>query len=148
MVFFFLRIRRPPKSPLFPYTPLSRSPVNRHVLKVHGYDAGVHVAMSPVDPEVVQIRFYEPPGIQLTPKLQKEIEKHFSRGELRRMAYNEVGAISYPARVRESYAEDLLATLDCDAIRERGFRIVVDYGYSAASFVLPSRLRSEVRRVG
>src|SRR5207248_10846440 len=57
--------------------------------------------------------------------------------ELRRVADNAVGEVAYPARVRESYAQDLLASLDRDAIRARGFRIVVDYGYSAASFVLP-----------
>ena len=33
--------------------------------------------------------------------------------------------------------EDLLATLDADAINARGFRIVVDYSQSAASLVLP-----------
>jgi len=31
----------------------------------------------------------------------------------------------------------LLGSVDVEAIRARGFRIVVDYGYSAASFVLP-----------
>jgi mannose-1-phosphate guanylyltransferase / phosphomannomutase len=113
------------------------APVNRHMLKVQGYEAGVHIGMSQNDPEVVQIRFYEPPGIQLTASLQKEIEKHFTRQELRRAAYSEVGAITYPVRVRESYAHDLLETLDTEAIRARRFRIVVDYGYSAASFVLP-----------
>jgi mannose-1-phosphate guanylyltransferase/phosphomannomutase len=111
--------------------------VNRHLLKVEGYDAGVHVTTHPTDPEVVRIQFHEPPGIQLTPALQKEIEKHYSRGELRRAGFNEVGGITYPARVRESYAQDLLDTLDVEAIRARRFRIVVDYGYSAASFVLP-----------
>jgi mannose-1-phosphate guanylyltransferase/phosphomannomutase len=39
--------------------------------------------------------------------------------------------------VRESYAQDLLDSLDVEAIRTRGFRLVVDYGFSAASFVLP-----------
>jgi mannose-1-phosphate guanylyltransferase/phosphomannomutase len=48
-----------------------------------------------------------------------------------------VGDISYPARVRESYAQELLGGLDIGAIRKRGFRIVVDYGGSASSFVLP-----------
>src|SRR5918996_671668 len=111
--------------------------VNRHMLKVESYDAGVHVTTHPSDPEVVRIQFHEPPGIQLTPALQKEIEKHFFRGELRRVGFNEVGSITYPARVRESYAQDLLATLDQEAIRARNFRTVVDYGYSAASFILP-----------
>ncbi len=111
--------------------------VARHLLKTHGYDAGFHVGVSHADPELVQIRFFEQPGIQLTPEMEKEIEKHFTRLELRRVAYNAVGAVTYPARVRESYAQDLLANLDTEAIRERRFRLVVDYGYSAASFVLP-----------
>jgi len=111
--------------------------VSRHLLKTHGYDVGFHVGTSPVDPEVVQIRFFEHPGIQLTPSLQKEIEKHYTRQEFRRVPYDEVGTISYPARVRESYAQDLLSGLDVEAIRKRGFQLVVDYGYSAASFVLP-----------
>jgi mannose-1-phosphate guanylyltransferase / phosphomannomutase len=111
--------------------------VSRHLLKTHGYDAGFHVGISYADPELIEIRFFEQPGIQLTSALQKEIEKHFSRQELRRVAFGAVGSVSYPARVRESYAQDLLATLDQDAIRARGYRLVVDYGYSAASFVLP-----------
>jgi mannose-1-phosphate guanylyltransferase / phosphomannomutase len=111
--------------------------VSRHVLKTQGFDAGFHVGISHTDPEIVQIRFFEQPGIELTTALQKEIEKHFTRQELRRVAASEVGTISYPVRVRESYAQDLLSTLDVEAIRARGFRIVVDYGYSAASFVLP-----------
>ncbi len=111
--------------------------VSRHLLRTHGYDAGFHVGVGHADPEVVQIRLFEQPGIQLTAALQKEIEKHFSRHELRRVAYTAVGSVTYPARVREGYAQDLLASLDREAIRARDFRLVVDYGYSAASFVLP-----------
>jgi mannose-1-phosphate guanylyltransferase / phosphomannomutase len=113
------------------------APVTRRVLKVEGFDAGVHVGSHPANPEIVRIQFYEPPGVEISSALEKEVEKHFSRQELRRMAYDEVGSISYPARVRESYAQDLLRTLDVTTIRSRGFRIVVDYGYSAASYVLP-----------
>jgi mannose-1-phosphate guanylyltransferase/phosphomannomutase len=111
--------------------------VNRHLLKTESFDAGFHVGVSYTDPEVVEIRFFEQPGIQLTAGMQKEIEKHFTRLELRRAAHNAVGSVTYPARVRETYAQDLLGTLDLTAIRERNFRIVVDYGYSAASYVLP-----------
>ena len=111
--------------------------VNRHLLKTESFDGGFHVGVSYTDPEVVQIRFFEHPGIQLTASMQKEIEKHFTRLELRRAPHNAVGSVNYPARVRETYAEDLLATLNTKAIKGRAFRIVVDYGYSAASYVLP-----------
>src|SRR5204862_4591004 len=40
--------------------------VNRHLLKTESYEAGIHVGTSVSDPEVVEIRFFEPPGIQLT----------------------------------------------------------------------------------
>jgi mannose-1-phosphate guanylyltransferase/phosphomannomutase len=111
--------------------------VSRHLLKSHGYEAGFHVGLSAVDPEAVKIQFFEHPGIEASAAFQKEIEKHFSRHELRRVGAPDVGSISYPARAREGYADDLLASLDVEAIQKRGFRIVVDYGYSAASFVLP-----------
>ena len=111
--------------------------VARHLVKSEGYRAGFHVGQSPVDPEVIRIQFFEQPGIEMTARLQTEVEKHFTRGELRRVSAAEVGTLSYPARIRESYASDLLATVDAEAIRRRGFRIVVDYGHSAASFVLP-----------
>jgi len=113
------------------------SAVNRHLLKAENFDAGVHIGVNAVDPEVVAIQFYERPGIQLTAALQKEIEKNFTRHEARRVGAADVGTISYPSRAADGYAADLLASLNVDSIRERAFRIVVDYGYSAASLVLP-----------
>ena len=113
------------------------SAVGKHLLNTQGYDIAFHVGASPLDPEMIRIQLFERPAISLSPAMQKEVEKHFMRQELRRVPYSEVGSISYPARARESYAGDLLARLDADAIRGRGFRIAVDYGYSAASSVLP-----------
>jgi mannose-1-phosphate guanylyltransferase/phosphomannomutase len=113
------------------------APVGKHLLKTQGYDLAFHVGASTTDPEAVQIRLFERPGIALSSAMQKEIEKHFTRQELRRSPFSAVGTITYPARARESYASDLLAGLDVDRISSRAFRIVVDYGYSAGSFVLP-----------
>jgi mannose-1-phosphate guanylyltransferase/phosphomannomutase len=111
--------------------------LGRHLLKTESYDAGFHVGVSNLDTDIVQIRLFEYPGIQLGSSLQKEIEKHFLRQDLRRASAAGVGTIDYPPRVRESYAQDLLASVDRDAIRSRGFRLVVDYSRSAASLVLP-----------
>lgn len=113
------------------------SPVSRHLLKTHAYDAGIHVGVSSSDPDAVQIRFFEQPGIQMTSALEKDIEKHFTRRELRRVPFADIGGITYPARVREGYAQDLLSGLDTAAVCARSFRIVVDYGYSSSSYVLP-----------
>ena len=111
--------------------------VSRHMMKTQGYDAGIHVGVSQADPERIQIRFFEQPGIQMTANLEKEVAKHFNRREFRRVPFGDIGNVTYPARIREEYAQDLLSTVDVNAIRRRNFRIVVDYGYSASSFVLP-----------
>jgi mannose-1-phosphate guanylyltransferase / phosphomannomutase len=116
---------------------VSPAAVARHLVKSETYNAGFHVGLSPTDPEVIRIQFFEPPGVEMSAALQKEVEKHFTRGEFRRVGAPEVGGISYPARVRETYAAELLATIDVEAVRARQFRIVVDYGFSGASYVLP-----------
>jgi mannose-1-phosphate guanylyltransferase/phosphomannomutase len=116
--------------------------VNRHLIKAEGWAAGLHVRTNAADPEVVEIEIYEPPGVQASAAFMKEIEKNFQRQEFRRAAWNDVGEISFPARAAETYASDLLGTLDADLIRSRGYRIVVDYTFSAASLVLPLVLGS------
>ena len=113
------------------------APVGKHLLKTQGYDAAFHIGAASNDPEAVQIRLFERPGVALSSSLQKEIDKHYTRQELRRVPFGDVASITYPARARESYASDLLADLDVEAIHGRDFRIVVDYGYSAGSYVLP-----------
>jgi mannose-1-phosphate guanylyltransferase/phosphomannomutase len=113
------------------------APVGKHLLKTQGYDAAFHVGASTTDPEAVQIRLFERPGVALSVAMQKEVEKHYIRQELRRVPFGTVGSVTYPARARESYASDLLAELDVEAIRAHDFRIIVDYGYSAGSYVLP-----------
>jgi mannose-1-phosphate guanylyltransferase / phosphomannomutase len=116
---------------------ISPAAITRHVLKTQAMQAGVHVGRSSTDPEVIQVRVFEWPGNQMTSALQKEVEKHFSRQELRRATFAEVGDTTYPARVRESYAQDILDGLDMEAVRRRRFRIAVDYGHSPAAFTLP-----------
>jgi mannose-1-phosphate guanylyltransferase/phosphomannomutase len=111
--------------------------VNRHLLKSIGLDAGVHVRPGESDPEVVQVQIFESPGVAASPALEKEILKHFSRQEFRRSSYEDIGELTFPSRAAESYVNDLLRTLDVDAIKARRFRIVVDYSYSSASLILP-----------
>ena len=116
---------------------ISPAAVTRHVLKTQGLQAGVHVGRSSADPEMINIRVFEWPGNQMTAARQNEVEKHFSRHELRRATFAEVGETTYPARVRESYAQDILDSVDVEAVRRRRFRVAIDYGYSPAAFTLP-----------
>jgi len=113
--------------------------VARHLVKSEGFAAGFHVGISPNDAEAIRIQFIEAPGIEMTAAMQAEVEKHFTRAaSWRRVPASECRwSVLSCAPSPESYASDLLSTLKVEAIRERHFRIVVDYGFSAASYVLP-----------
>ncbi len=111
--------------------------VGRHLVKLRGYEAGFHVGVNAMGEELVQIRMFEHPGVEISTTTQKEVEKHFFRADARRAPFNQVGELDYPARVRESYSEDLLSSLDAESIRRRRFRLVIDYAYSPASAVTP-----------
>ncbi len=112
--------------------------VNRHEIKIDERAGGMHVRIAAADPERVQVRFFESPGILVSDAELKAIDRCYSRQEFRRVSAGEIGRLSYPSRATESYVQDLLAALDTQAIRSRHFRIVLNYTHSAASLVVPS----------
>ncbi len=116
------------------------SAVSRHLLKVHGYDAGFHVGVSQSDPEMLHIRFFEQPGIQMTPDVGEGGRQalHPPRGPPRAVHGHR------QRLVPGARARGLCAGPALDARRRRdsgpSLRIVIDYGHSASSFVLPLML--------
>jgi mannose-1-phosphate guanylyltransferase/phosphomannomutase len=52
----------------------------------------------------------------------------------------EIGDIEFPPRHLEHYSVALEAAVDVDRINAHGFKVVVDYSYGAASFVMPNVL--------
>ncbi|MDX6534058.1 MAG: mannose-phosphate guanylyltransferase / phosphomannomutase [Gaiellales bacterium] len=119
---------------------VSMPAVNRHQLKIDERAGGLHVNVSADDPELLQITFFEAPGILVSDATLKSIERAYSRQEFRRVSAGEIGRLSYPSRATESYAQDLLETLDVETIRSRGFRVVLNFAYSPASLVVPAMI--------
>ncbi|MDZ4169464.1 MAG: sugar phosphate nucleotidyltransferase [Coriobacteriia bacterium] len=98
---------------------------------------GLHIAASRLDPQALDIRFFDKHGLDIGPSAQKKIERLYFRGEFRRAFFSDVGEIVYPPRPLEYYA----AALN-DAISDAGMdpiwsKVVADMGCGAASFVLP-----------
>lgn len=108
------------------------SPVtlNRFDLRTGGAAGGVHVRISLDSPEEVEILFGEPPGVPLGPKAERGIENGYHREDFRRATYNEMGTITYPPRLWETYVSTLFELWDETLIRGRGLRVVVDYARS------------------
>ena len=117
---------------------VASSAVNRFDVKSGASQGGMHVRISSWDPEMMQIQVFEPPGISLSEKRQKDIEKYYGRRDFRRAFYSEFGELEFPDRAMETYVRGLLGAWDTDRIRSRAYRLVVDYSYSPASLALPN----------
>ncbi|MCB0044123.1 MAG: NTP transferase domain-containing protein [Caldilineaceae bacterium] len=112
-------------------------PVVRYFVRSHeDVAAGVHVRLSPFDQRVLDIRFIDEQGLNLSTPSERQIERIYFREDFRRAYFNEIGAISYARDVVESYAQAFLDSIDQERIRARRFKIVVDYSHGLASEIL------------
>jgi mannose-1-phosphate guanylyltransferase/phosphomannomutase len=112
-------------------------PVARYYTMVTNAVGGVHVRLSPFDQRVVDIRFFDGQGHNLSKNAERGIERVFFREDFRRVYLDEIGTIDYAPAVIETYTKGFLSKMDAAAIREAKFKIVVDYAYAPASEVLP-----------
>jgi mannose-1-phosphate guanylyltransferase/phosphomannomutase len=119
-------------------------PVVRYWTRKNPAQGGIHVRLSPVDNRVVDIRFFDKDGQDLSKAVERKIETTFFREDFRRVFLDEIGSIYYPNNVRETYAADYLARIQTDVVRQAdGYRnLVVDYAGSPAAAVLPGILES------
>ncbi len=111
--------------------------VNRFTTRDTRCEGGVHICVSPFDPQSVEIHFFDSQGIDVGEPVQRNIEKYYFREDFRRAFFNEIGEIIFPPRAAEFYATGLLRSVDRAKIRERGFKVIMDYGYGTASLVMP-----------
>ncbi len=86
------------------------------------------------------IRFYDPGGAEISTDTAKNIERVFFREDFRRVDHDRVGVIHDRPALIHLYQEEFLRHLEAEAVRQRRFRIVVDYSHSSSSVVLPGLL--------
>jgi mannose-1-phosphate guanylyltransferase/phosphomannomutase len=112
-------------------------PVARHAIRSLEAEGGVHCSISPYDPAILDIRFFDDDGMDLPPVKEKAIEGSFYREEFNRVEPEEVGVISFPSRILEYYEEGFLHALDLEVLRKASFRIVMDYCLGNSAATLP-----------
>jgi mannose-1-phosphate guanylyltransferase/phosphomannomutase len=112
-------------------------PVARYYTKATHAAGGIHVRLSPFDRRVVDIRFFDGQGRNLSKDAERSIERIFFREDFRRVYLDQIGDIDYVPQVVETYIKGFLEAVDADAIRQAGFKIIVDYAYAPTSEVLP-----------
>ena len=125
-------------------------PVTRFHVRNERALGGVTVRLTPGDPQSVTLRFFDADGTDLAEGAQRKIERAFHRQDFRRVFAAEIGDIRFPPHTVEYYSAALMANVDTDAIRDAGFRVVMDYAFGSTSLVMPSllgKLRADVHAI-
>jgi mannose-1-phosphate guanylyltransferase / phosphomannomutase len=115
-------------------------PVVRYKIGAHGAVAGLHVRKSPYDPELIDIKFFDERGTDISTNREKGIERLFFREDFRRAKVDGTGTLSFPEYDVEYYQQGILSFINQAAIRGRAPKVVIDYSYGSASTIFPAIL--------
>jgi mannose-1-phosphate guanylyltransferase/phosphomannomutase len=117
-------------------------PIVRHELKSGKEQGGIHVRKSPFDRNLTDIIFFDHDGKDLPSTKTKAVERLFFGEDFPRAHYDAVGTINFPERTTESYIERFLSTINVEAIRSAGLKLVIDFSNGVASTIFPHILGS------
>jgi mannose-1-phosphate guanylyltransferase/phosphomannomutase len=114
--------------------------VVRYQISALGHAGGVHVRKSPYDPQLVDIKFYDPRGVEVPPDREKSVERLFFMEDFYRAPMEETGVLTFPHAGTDRYRDGLLKSVDAEVIRRAGLRMVLDYAFGSASAIFPGVL--------
>jgi mannose-1-phosphate guanylyltransferase/phosphomannomutase len=118
---------------------LASAPVTR-LETARGSAGGIMIRTTPGVPDSVDIQFLDDRGADLSQVAQRKLERVFNRQEYRRAFPGEIGDLTFPSRINESYAQELLRVVDMTGVADAALKVVVDAAGGAAAVVLPTLL--------
>lgn len=116
------------------------TPVIRYAVAALGVAGGLHVRLSPYDPNIGLIEFLDQKGINIDKSMERKIENAFFSEDFRRVDAEDVGEVAFLTRVVEKYLDGLLETVSVATVRARRFKVVVDFDPGNLSLLLPTLL--------
>ncbi|HET9729032.1 MAG TPA: sugar phosphate nucleotidyltransferase, partial [Acidimicrobiia bacterium] len=119
---------------------LSTLPLTRFQVRSQRAQGGLSVRLAPGDPDSVEIRIMDPRGVDIDEAAQRKIERLLYREDFRRAFAGDIGDIQFPPRAIEFYTAALETSVDAERLRDRGFKVVLDYSFGAVSSVMPNVL--------
>lgn len=115
-------------------------PQTRQELRTGKYDGGIHIRRSPRKKDHTDIIIFNKDGRDIPSNTTKKIERFFFGEDIKRVPYDNVGKLSYPERTNEIYISRFLDSLKVETIRNRKFRLLMDYSFGMASQIFPNIL--------
>ena len=101
---------------------------------------GIHIRLEPNRPDYLLIEFFDRQGISVSKSQEKKIEGAYFKEDLRRVSVNEIGSVSYPSGVLDTYSRAFARYINIEAVRNSSSKIIIDYVYAVAGAILPQLL--------
>jgi phosphomannomutase/phosphoglucomutase len=120
---------------------MAPTPAIQYAIKHHRMDGGVMITASHNPPQYNGIKVMAKDGVELPREKELKIEKIFFNNKFQLAEWNALGEIYSKLNVLETYIEAVKRHADIEAIREKGYKIVVDAGNGVGSLTLPRLLR-------
>jgi mannose-1-phosphate guanylyltransferase / phosphomannomutase len=117
-------------------------PVARYFVRSTDAIGGVHVRLSPFDPRIVDIKFFDQYGMDINKTTERKIENLYFREDFRRVYMDDLGSIEVLRNddVLGRYQDGLMKVIDSPVIQHRKFQIVMDYANGSTVQLLPTLL--------
>lgn len=115
-------------------------PISRYIARTLGVAGGIHVRMHPDRSDYILIEFFNEQGINIPKSKEKKIEGAYFKEDFRRASIDGIGNISYPSLILDAYAKGFEERINAEAVRQRQFKVVIDYVYAVSGAVLPNLL--------
>ncbi|MCK5219131.1 mannose-1-phosphate guanyltransferase [bacterium] len=116
------------------------TPVARYSVRALKVAGGFHVRKSPYNAMIMDIKFFDAQGKELSGAKEKGIENLFFREDFPRAEMEAAGEIMFPPRALEYYQEGFMRVLDRDQIRKAKSKVVIDYAWGSAVGIFPQVL--------
>ena len=116
-------------------------PITRAIMtNLMDVSGGIHIRLEPDRPDYLLIEFFDKQGINISKSQEKKIEGAYFKEDLRRVAVQEIGSVSYPSGILDTYSRIFEKYINIEAVRNSGSKIVIDYVYAVSGAILPQLL--------
>jgi mannose-1-phosphate guanylyltransferase/phosphomannomutase len=115
-------------------------PVARYFVRNTNAVGGVHVRLSPHDPRIVDIKFFDQNGLDINKTTERKIENLYFREDFRRVYLDDLGWIEVLENpdVVNPYLDGIMKVVDAPLVQQRKFQLVVDYANGSTAQILPT----------
>jgi len=115
-------------------------PIARTVIPTLPVAGGIHVRVHPDRHDYILIEFIDKKGINISKAQEKKIEGAYFKEDLRRVQIDEIGNVTYPSQVIDTYCTAFEKHLNVEAIHHSNSKVIIDYTYAVYGAVLPQLL--------